>query len=319
MTQVGGVLERCSHCDGKIELVLFEMGGTCPHCLNEIVGEDCPTDPGTLEVEQTAQASTSDGTFPLAGLGVVLVALIAIVTVFVLTGGEPEVSDFKPEPAPAPVVDFSVEGQEGAVGQDARRSEQKSPKRSKSKPGEALLQGLSGTQQLMGSEEVDVSLSGEAQGAGYEPRRRIRTEEPVDALFGGGEEEVGSSGASTGSTGSGRSSSLDFDVSGGGPSTGRLTSEPEIVSMIRVVMDAQWPSLRPCYERRLKVRPSLKGRWALNFTVRTDGGVNQVSAVGLQKGDAALETCLVEKVSAWRFQPIIESFPVRRNVNFQPG
>ena len=99
----------------------------------------------------------------------------------------------------------------------------------------------------------------------------------------------------------------------------RLEDDRAIIEMIKRVMDTEIPRLRVCYERRLKQEPDLRGRWALIFTVQSDGYTRDNSVTGLDGGDAQLEACLVEKLKSWQFQRIREDQPIRKTVTFRPS
>ena len=75
-------MEACPFCNTAIDEDLFLYGGTCPNCLNEIPGEEAPTDPGAqaranaeMEAEAARQGSRSS-----------LIA-VAIVAVLAISGG----------------------------------------------------------------------------------------------------------------------------------------------------------------------------------------------------------------------------------------
>lgn len=99
----------------------------------------------------------------------------------------------------------------------------------------------------------------------------------------------------------------------------RLEDDRAIIEMIKRVMDTEIPRLRVCYERRLKQDPDLEGRWALNFTVLADGYTEATTAAGLDRKDAQLEACVVEKLKSWQFQKIREDQPIKKTVTFRPS
>lgn len=99
----------------------------------------------------------------------------------------------------------------------------------------------------------------------------------------------------------------------------RLSDDRAIIEMIKRVMDTEIPRLRVCYERRLKQEPDLRGRWALNFTVRADGYTEAATVNSLDTQDAQLEACVVEKLKSWQFQKIREDQPIKKTVTFRPS
>jgi hypothetical protein len=99
-----------------------------------------------------------------------------------------------------------------------------------------------------------------------------------------------------------------------------VLSDPDAIrDMIGERMVEFIPGLKVCYDRRLKVSPSLRGRWRLSFTVAPSGEVSRAAAVGLDKGDAELESCLKSHVEKnWRFGQITIAQPVQRTIRFYP-
>jgi outer membrane biosynthesis protein TonB len=72
-------MEACPFCKAAVDEELLLYGGPCPACLNEIPGEEAPTDPGAqakanAELEAVAAKKGSRG--PLIGLLVAVVAVI---------------------------------------------------------------------------------------------------------------------------------------------------------------------------------------------------------------------------------------------------
>lgn len=114
------------------------------------------------------------------------------------------------------------------------------------------------------------------------------------------------------------------DLSLDGPRARRddnvVLSDPDAIrDMIGERMVEFIPGLKICYDRRLKVAPSLRGRWRLSFTVAPDGAVSGASAVGLEKADAELESCLRSHIQEhWRFGKISIAQPVQRTLRFYP-
>lgn len=99
-----------------------------------------------------------------------------------------------------------------------------------------------------------------------------------------------------------------------------LSNPDAIRDMIGERMVEYIPGLKVCYDRRLKVAPTLKGRWRLKFTIATDGTISGADAAGIDKSDAELEACLVEHVvEHWRFGKISLAQPVQRTLRFFPN
>lgn len=62
------------------------------------------------------------------------------------------------------------------------------------------------------------------------------------------------------------------------------------------------PSLRFCYESRLKTNPSLGGRVEVAWTV-AKGAVTAASLRANTTGDAELARCVLGRVRTWTFEP----------------
>jgi len=98
-----------------------------------------------------------------------------------------------------------------------------------------------------------------------------------------------------------------------------LTDPVAIVYMIGERMIENIPGLKTCYDRQLKVTPTLRGRWKLSFTIETSGAVSQAVAQPLDKSNAELESCLVKAVQdRWKFGKISIAQPVQRTLRFNP-
>jgi hypothetical protein len=56
-----------------------------------------------------------------------------------------------------------------------------------------------------------------------------------------------------------------------------------------------------CYQDRLQQNRKLTGKLTLAFTILPNGGVNNPHCTNSTLGDAALENCISNKMSRWRF------------------
>jgi hypothetical protein len=99
---------------------------------------------------------------------------------------------------------------------------------------------------------------------------------------------------------------------------GEILSDPgQIFQMIKLKMAGYQGTLKECYDRRLKVKPGLEGRWLAKFVVGTDGFPKNVSFTGVTTKDAELEQCLANTVSRWRFVRISQPQPVEKSWAFR--
>ena len=60
-------------------------------------------------------------------------------------------------------------------------------------------------------------------------------------------------------------------------------------------------AVRHCYERRLKITPTLAGQVLVGFTVGEQGRVIKIKALENTTGDPPLDRCVVDKLKRWRF------------------
>ncbi len=62
-------------------------------------------------------------------------------------------------------------------------------------------------------------------------------------------------------------------------------------------------AIKSCYEKELRRNPGLKGRITLRFTIGTSGRITAINASQNTTGDQAIESCIIEKVRNWKFDP----------------
>jgi len=62
-------------------------------------------------------------------------------------------------------------------------------------------------------------------------------------------------------------------------------------------------AIRICYERSLKVNPDVQGKVTIRFTIGRAGTITDIQITENTTGDAAIGTCIAQKVRAWRFSP----------------
>ena len=74
-------------------------------------------------------------------------------------------------------------------------------------------------------------------------------------------------------------------------------------SIMRVVM-ANIGALRHAYEMRLKVKPGLKGKVTIEFTIAPDGDVISCKALSTTINDPVLEEDIIKRIFRWRFDRI---------------
>ncbi len=77
---------------------------------------------------------------------------------------------------------------------------------------------------------------------------------------------------------------------------------------LRTVINGYSPGLKDCYERQLQRDRGLKGSVLAKFTIKADGSVADVEMSQSNWSDPGagrrVESCLKQKISGWRFDPI---------------
>ncbi len=59
--------------------------------------------------------------------------------------------------------------------------------------------------------------------------------------------------------------------------------------------------IRACYEAALQKKPGIAGKVVAQFVVEPTGSVSHVRIAGSTLNDSAVENCVVNRVSHWRF------------------
>lgn len=68
---------------------------------------------------------------------------------------------------------------------------------------------------------------------------------------------------------------------------------------IKAIVQANWEDVEACYERVLRRKPSTRGTLTLEWYILGSGEVTQVAVI--QPLEPALDKCVVERVSKWKF------------------
>lgn len=291
-------MSECPFCGSQVSEDLVTYGGTCPKCFAEIPGEEAATDPG---VEVKAALDRRDRRKATLRMVASLSAMLFVVG---CTGFAAMVTLLWPEPQVAAILDFDVlefpipdiAGAEGDTQDGSEGSTAAAPK-----PGSTPKIGAGAS---AGSLQDDRVASIEPA----RPRPDVGLISPERAIV------VPRPGAPSGAA------RLSIDM----PTVRRddnvvLTDEAAIRDMIGERLVEFVPGLSICYERRIKVSPSLKGRWRLKLSVLPSGMVDAVSVEALERSDGELERCVVEHIrERWRFGRINVTQPVSRTLRFYP-
>lgn len=304
-------MHDCPFCGDPIDDVLARFGGTCPRCFGEIPGEDAATDPGASP--EPVDTPTPDRprlslAFAIGG-GVILGVSLAILAVLSVRAGRPaprQVLDFDDWPMPEVVTVAEAVVPEGAP--------ENEPTARRRRP-EAFVPTAPS---VVPSGDLTASLrSGTPTRSDTPATRRSGLRGPARARA-VPKTRAGASSLSSAGTGV-------VDVSLGG---GRVERDDNVVlddpAAIRTMIGERLrrgiAELRGCYDRRLKQRPDLSGRWRLTFTVSEEGRATGARLAGLDTGDETLERCLRDHVSKrWAFARVAEATEVSRTLSFHVG
>lgn len=320
-------MAECPFCGSSASEDLITYGGTCPKCFAEIPGEEAPTDPGAevraVQERRDRRRATFRAALGLAAM-LAIVGCAGVTALTVVLWPEPEVAemlDFDTLDFPMPEIVATDDRPDAGGTQVAVAAPQ---------PGTAPKAGSSGGSRptssggASGAEKFAKGGSpiadGGASAADLGGDGVASTEGPRGLRTGTGPAAPDMNLA--GPTSSQRAGIADLSLEA--PKVRRddnlVLDDPDAIrDMIGEYMVQYIPALNVCYDRRLKVVPSLKGRWLLNFTVTTSGKVKAASVKAEDGGDPELEQCLVEHIEDnWKFGKISRDQPVRRTLRFQP-
>ncbi len=273
----------CPFCGGSVPEDTLLFGGSCPKCFGEIPGEEAATDPG--EQVREAQARSDNRRRLLRTLIPLLLAIPMLGMLFLLAIGFVIWNR-------DPVVETMVFDEIGEFEYDyaivSAPDEPEKPERVAAR-----------TRPRSTGRAVPA---GKASGTAERPAEQKTDEMGVPVV-----DARRSSGG------------LSFEGLGVTASrSGEVLSDPDqIRTMLSKKMRAYGRQLKLCYDKRLKVRTELEGRWQASFTVGKDGYPTEVSFKGMDMKDAELEQCLVSTVKRWKFARISRPQPVRKTWRFR--
>ncbi len=286
-------MPQCPFCKGQIAEDLLRFGGHCPHCLNEIPGEEAATDPGAQarqrqELEARATAARLQRRSRVVRAVAVLALLLGVGSWAVL----------REDPAPLILEDVDI-----------------------------YIVPASAHRNVAAEEAAEAQAKAEEEARRQEAARRALATASVSATPGSladagpAPSAPGLTGASSGapeSSGDKLASSMGgLDLSMKGPSARNISGmvaegDAAIKAMAKTVVDANYKQLTQCYEARLKENPSLSGRWVLAWTIEKDGTVSKAEAEGQGVKDGSFESCMERNVQNWKFQAVAKSTELAR-------
>ena len=292
----------CPFCKGKVDDELTRFGGACPHCFNDIPGDEAATDPGVQAQAAEAEAKRVEEkkhTTRNAGIVLLLLVLAGVSTALYYK------QHTEREAEKAEILSFEEEDMFVVDVGELEKAEQ----------------------DRIAAEQADAEAAAKAARAAAARASTGGTASTVeeygnasryDAGDAGEKTEDGLKQASVGTTGGG-----GLTMSLGGPSTdinrkGIVLSDPgQIQDMAKSALARYGGQLKQCYESRLKEDETIRGAWTVIFTIQPNGTTSGVSIQPRNKADQVLETCMENKVKGWTFTEITAPFgPIGKTYRF---
>ena len=267
----------CPFCHAEAEEELLLYGGSCPHCLLEIPGEEAPTDPGengTVDPpEVVAHAAKKKQRTGLIIAG--LVGLISAVGVGAFLS-QPAEQEYAEIPEIVINRDLSAHKDLPIPEEDQLAAVANSDAASLSTPTNAQAT----TRPPVGGQVTSNTSASTPKQA---------TPSSLDDLIG-----MGSS----------------VDPNAGLPGAKVLTSDAEIQEMVTRTISFKLSQVEACYNSRLKEQEDLAGTWQASWKITKAGTTSGVSVRGRGVSDSELETCIKNRIQKWSFQKINRDYPV---------
>lgn len=300
---------QCPFCKGQVSAELLRDGGPCPHCLNDIPGEDAATDPGVaLRAKEAAAAAAAQRKRKITSIALAAAVLLSI-------AGGIGYTEYQRSLQYA-VLELSFENEFFVVSPEELAQAEAEVKAQEEAERAALAANTGGKK----------PRAGKSSGGGeYRPPEEDTLAALEDDRLNTNNDGGAKSGAPVAQT-----TMAPLTVGAGptiatGPSTAikrdlpTLTSQAEIDKMVKTAMKRNMGQIKYCYESALRATPNLSGRWTFNFTINTDGTTANISVKGDTMRDTAFEACLAGRVRNWAFQPINKPQPVTFSLPFDSG
>ncbi len=284
-------MASCPFCQASVTKDLVTFGGPCPNCFGLIPGEEAATDPGEEKKRALAradeQAKARRRSAPLFVAVPLVLSTVLCAAVYALW----------PDPDVVPIV---FEGEMDMSGIEISYLE--APAEAPAPAPQVQTPGPKGPKPSTVASDPAPKAASKTPTAENDG---VAQADPEPAPM--------ASPAPTGGTrlGMGVTQSVSRRA-------GTLTDPDQIRQMVDERMTAQAGKLKACYEQQLKQDEFLAGKWRIIYTVTPKGTTADVAAQGLGVSNAAFESCMVEQVKRWAFDPIARDQPVQRTLNFKP-
>ena len=293
----------CPFCSGVIDEELARFGGPCPHCFNDVPGDEAATDPGVQAQQAEAEAKrveTKKTSTRTAGI-IVLLLTLALASSALLykqhmdsQAEKQEILAFEEEDMFVVSIDELTAAEQERIAAEQAAAEEAAKKEAQ------RLAALRAASEGGTSEELPEYGSGDRF---------------VDDGSGGREASSEFQEASIGT----RTPSLSV----GGASAdvvrkGAVLSDKKMIEdMAKKALSSYGGQLKQCYEQRLKEDSSIRGAWTIIFMIETSGKTSGVQVTPNNKADSELEACMKRQVENWQFSQISAPFgPIGKTYRF---
>lgn len=294
----------CPFCKGQVDDELTRFGGPCPHCFNDIPGDEAATDPGVQAQAAEAEAKRVEEkkhTTRNVGIAGLLLLLAAVST------GLYYKQHTEREAEKAEILSFEEEDMFVVASSELEAAE-----------AERLAEEQAAADAAAKAARASTGRTTTGGGTTTAAVEEYGNSSRYDAGDAGEKTDDGLKQASVGTTGGG-----GLSMSLGGPSTdinrkGIVLSDPgQIQEMAKSALARYGGQLKQCYESRLKEDETIRGAWTVIFTIQPDGSTSGVSIQPRNKADQVLETCMQNKVKGWTFTEITSPFgPIGKTYRF---
>lgn len=301
---------KCPFCSGEVNEDLIVFGGPCPHCFNEIPGEEAATDPGAALRAQEAEVEAAT-----ARRKQLITAAIVLLMLAAAAGTYGYYAKKKAEEEAILYVefdaDFDIFSVDPSEWEEIYGEEAPEEVAATGNPGGKPVKSGSNTQPkqaaMGGGPDEDIPDGpdfGDLEGKGQEALKGAKTSS------GTGSSSTSPSLSLSGGLSGGLTTRINSDIT--------LKSDAEIKRHIGLMMKRNANQVKYCYEQTLKVNPNFQGTFTLNYTVQKDGSTKNVSLSGSGL-DSNFERCLVSKVQTWKFYKLSKEAPVKYPLPLKPG
>lgn len=288
-------MAACPFCEGKVPDTLERLGGPCPHCFNEIPGEDAATDPGVaLKAAQARKDALKEKKSQLRTVLLGGVALALLVGIGGYRGwqhlahqGEVdallslEFQDYSLMPlGEIEALEKQLRDAEAAASNDEQRQ----------KIAAQRVKVTAQRQKLQDAPEIKSKWDDLDPGDDTNPEVKSDPQTMPDVGIADLKLELGGG--------------PDIGVVRGDSLKGSLKTNEVLASFLK----AKQLELKRCHELALNEAPGTGGRWLLSVRMLEDGSLTNVrfTADG-GSANADFESCVLTKARRWKLDVTTDS------------